>query len=62
MRKRIIMIELDPVATAAFEMMLADLNDSDPGAHWTPEALAVSILESVIEDDFALNRDSVVVH
>lgn len=59
MRKRTIAIELDPVVAAAFDMLLADLNNADPGARWTPEALARSMLEQIIEDDFILNQEAV---
>lgn len=58
MGKRRIVIELDPPISAAFDMLLADLNNADPGARWTREALAASMLEAVVVDDFELNREN----
>lgn len=52
MPKRIT-IELDEVSGALFEMLLAAMRNGDPGAAWTPETLAVSMIEQVLVDDLA---------
>lgn len=52
MPKRIT-IELDEVAGVAFDMLLAAMRNGDPGAQWTPEKLAASMIEGVLEDDLA---------
>lgn len=55
MAKKII-IELDPIEAAAFDMLRVDSDLADPGARYTDATFAKSLVLSVIEDDLAVQR------
>lgn len=62
MQKPRIEFDLDPIEEAALDMLLADLNNNDPGANWDRGSLAKSILRQVLEEDFALHAGAVTAH
>ncbi len=62
MRNDPIKIALPDPIRAALRMMLADLNNADPGANWDEDRLAASIVESVVLDDFRMHVARSVAH
>lgn len=51
-----ITIELDDAEAAAFDILRVECTNADPGAAWSDEALAKSMLMTIIHDDLATHH------
>ena len=59
---KFLIVPLDDEVYAGLVMLRVDCARADPGAQWTDETIAASMLEQIIADDLALAERPVLVN